>query len=359
MRTLSIVAALVVVISPAGRAFQPVEAPEVTEIGKGVYAFVHPSASLMFPNSNTTVVVGDTSVLVVDSTYLEEVAAADIAAIRKITNKPVRYLVNTHWHYDHNNGNIAYRKASPDIEVVAQIQTKRLMDAQSPSLAAFASSATSPLQGILADRKKQLGSADLPEDQRTTAERDVAWTEREINMYKNYQYVSPTLTFDRELRIDLGGREVRVLHFGRGNTPGDAVLFVPDAEVVATGDLVVAPVPYAYNSYPAEWIETLEHVRSLHAKVLVPGHGPVMHDDSYLVKVQGVLRFATEQALLYARTHAQSTTNDNLDDVRKAIDFSAWRAAFVGDVPARNATFDSSIVGALVERVIAWARGQQ
>lgn len=353
------VAAIAIVMSASGHARQAVEPPEVTEIGKGVYALIHPSASLMFPNSNTTVVVGEKSVLVVDATYLEEVAAADITAIRTITDKPIRYLVNTHWHYDHNNGNIAYRKAFPDLEIVAQIETKRLMDAQSPSFSQFAASPESPLHEIVTERRKQLAGADVTPDRRKTLERDLGWTMREIRMYEQYQYVAPTLTFDRELQIDLGGREVRVLHFGRGNTPGDAILHVPDAGVVATGDLVVAPVPYAYNSYPAEWIDTLERVRSLHAAVIVPGHGPVMRDDSYLLKVQGVLRFATEQARRYARTHQQSEKGDDLAAVRKAIDFSAWRATFVGDTPARNGSFDSSIVGALVERAIAWARGQQ
>ena len=73
------------------------------------------------------------------------------------------------------------------------------------------------------------------------------------------------MTFDRSLTVHLGRREVRVLFLGAGNTAGDTVVHIPDAKVVATGDLLVAPVPYGYGCHPAEWIETLKKLSNAKA----------------------------------------------------------------------------------------------
>jgi hypothetical protein len=86
------------------------------------------TATEEWPHGNTGVVVGETGVLVVDSTYLPSRARADIALIRKLTDKPVRYLAYTHWHFDHNNGGIAYRQAFPAVDVVSARDTARYIE---------------------------------------------------------------------------------------------------------------------------------------------------------------------------------------------------------------------------------------
>jgi len=78
--------------------------------------------------------------------------------------------------------------------------------------------------------------------------------------------------------VDLGNRDVRIMFLGRGNTAGDAVVYVPDAKVVATGDLVVAPAPYATGSFMFEWPETMKQLMALKVDAILPGHGPLMHD---------------------------------------------------------------------------------
>jgi hypothetical protein len=95
-------------------------AREVTRLAEGVYAIRHPDAPDTFPQGNTTVVIGEREVLVVDSCYLPSSAREDIAQIRQWTKKPVRYLVNTHWHFDHTMGNAAYVDAFPSLAIVVQ-----------------------------------------------------------------------------------------------------------------------------------------------------------------------------------------------------------------------------------------------
>jgi len=96
----------------------------VTRIADGVWTIRHPDAPDTFPQSNTTVIVGDRGVLVVDSCLLPSAAREDIAQIRQWTNKPVTWLVNTHWHFDHTLGNAAYAEAWPGVQIVATRQTQ-------------------------------------------------------------------------------------------------------------------------------------------------------------------------------------------------------------------------------------------
>ena len=99
----------------------------ISKLAEGVYLIRHKNAPDHFTQSNTVVVIGDAGVLVVDSCYLPSSAREDIAQIRQWTNKPVRYLVNTHWHGDHTQGNAAYAEAFPSISIIAQVETAKLI----------------------------------------------------------------------------------------------------------------------------------------------------------------------------------------------------------------------------------------
>ena len=95
---------------------------------------------------------------------------------------------------------------------------------------------------------------------------------------KHVKFQSATLTFEHDFTVDLGNREVQVKFLGRGNTSGDAVAYLPKERIVVAGDLVVHPIPYIYDGYPTEWIQTLQNLAQLDADSIVPGHGPILHD---------------------------------------------------------------------------------
>jgi len=106
---------------------------QVRELAPGVYTIRHADPTDDFPDGNTTVVIGEREVLVVDTCYLPSSADADIAQIRRWTDKPVRWVLNTHWHYDHVDGNHRYRLAWPGAEVTAHEETRRMIDSRANS----------------------------------------------------------------------------------------------------------------------------------------------------------------------------------------------------------------------------------
>src|SRR5262249_15221818 len=104
---------------------------KVTELAPGIYEIRHRDPYPGFVHGNTTVVIGARDVLVVDSCQTPGAAEEDIAQIRKWTDKPVRYVVNTHWHQDHSGGNAQYLAAFPGVAIVAHRETKAMDDATS------------------------------------------------------------------------------------------------------------------------------------------------------------------------------------------------------------------------------------
>src|SRR5580704_10139572 len=99
----------------------------VTKVADGIYVIRHQDAPNGFPQGNTTVIIGDRDVLVVDACYLPSSARDDIAQIRQWTDKPVRYLLNTHWHADHTRGNFVYADTFPSISILSQTATRELI----------------------------------------------------------------------------------------------------------------------------------------------------------------------------------------------------------------------------------------
>jgi glyoxylase-like metal-dependent hydrolase (beta-lactamase superfamily II) len=160
-------------------------------------------------------------------------------------------------------------------------------------------------------------------------------------------YQPPTLIFNDKLDIDLGNREVQVKHLGRGNTPGDTIVYLPKEKILVAGDLLVYPIPYTYDGYPAEWVQTLQNLAHLDADVIVPGHGPVLHDKVYLTLVTGLLASAVNQLNARIRQIGHPGFH-TVDDVRVSIDLTPFRQKFAGDDKDLQAEFDD-MTGHLVK----------
>lgn len=256
-------------------------APQRIEVAKGIHLFVSKPYGDVGLDGNTVAILSSDGVLVFDSNGTPAASAAVLAEIRRLTNQPVRYVVNSHWHWDHWYGTQTYTRAFPDLKVVAHEATAVMM--AGPAIAFNRRGLESDLPGYVASLEQAVAAR--PEVQPRL---DVA--RFFLDQKKNARLVLPGVTFKDRLPLRLGERRIDVLHYERAVTPGDAFLYLPDEKIVITGDLLVNPVSFALSSYPSEWLRTLEKIDALDAAILVPGHGEPLKDEVLLHATIDVMR---------------------------------------------------------------------
>lgn len=310
----------------------------VTKLTDGVYEIEHADGA----GGNTTVVIGDRQVLVVDTCFLPSAAREDIAQIHQWTDKPVAFVLNTHFHNDHNFGNRVYMDAFPALTIIAHAETKKDMDMFGPGSLRREEKDSygvqKTLKTMLETGRAQDGRA-LTEEEKTQVKDMLARQPVVLDELRKIKFQSATLTFDHDFNVDLGNREVQIKYLGRGNTTGDAVAYLPKEKIVAAGDLVASPIPNMLDGYPVEWIETLEHLAQLNVDTIVPGHGPIMHDKTYVYLVRDMMQSAVDQMNEKLRQTAPAMFQ-TLDDVKGSVDLTPFRQRFAGDDKDLGAAFD-------------------
>ncbi len=356
MQTRIVLGGLILAASAAARGAFPAERMyQTVEVGPGVYAFISPETDGPIPSGNVLAAIGKDAVLLVDSGRFPSLARRMAAEIRQKTDRPVRYLVHTHWHLDHIAGDAAFREAFPEITFVSTAFTRRkMLEKQVPyvgTLAQTDAAYVKYLEERLAGGRRRDGSP-MPEEEKRYLASQVEDVKLERAEVSGARVVAPSLTFEKELRIDLGSREVRVAFLGMGNTEGDAVVIVPDAKVVATGDLLVNPTPYGYGCHPAAWIRTLSVLTAIEAAAIVPGHGAVQRDWSYAEKVSALLQNVERQVGEQVRAGA------TLEQIQERVDLGAEKKGFAGESFARGAAFDDFFARSAIERAYQEARGE-
>lgn len=331
---------LVAFLIATGSVFGDTNDRQVTKLADGVYAIQHARRGAV--SGNTTVIIGDREVFVVDSTHQPSLAREDIAQIRQWTDKPVGYLLNTHYHDDHHSGNKAYLDGFPLLTIIAHEETKKDMDLIEPGNIQRGPTHLAAVIAAFKQGKDQQGQP-LSEDDKKQVQELLPGLEQQLADLKTMVYQPPTLTFSDRLNIDIGNREVQVMHLGRGNTPGDAIAYLPKEKIVVAGDLLVYPIPYTYDGYPTEWIETLRKMAQLNPQTIVPGHGPIFHDKTYLYLVADLFKSAVDQVRARIRQIGFPGSH-SVDDVKGSVDLTPFKAKFAGDDKDLQAEFDDMTV---------------
>jgi cyclase len=314
----------------------------VTKLAEGIYEIRHPDAPDTFPQSNTTVIIGEKSVLVVDSCLLPSTTRQDIDQIRQWTSKPVTYLLNTHWHFDHTLGNAAYAAAFPLVQIIAQTATQKTIADFNPGAVTRYPSRAERFKKVL-DSGKNPDGTPLTAADRLDYERSLTGLGPVVAEFKNVAQLVPNVSFDHELDIDLGNRLVEIKHLGRGNTAGDTLVYLPKEKMLVTGDLLDHPVPYMFGGFPVDFVNTLRAMSQLDAETIVPGHGDVLHDKSYIQQ--------TMELMLAVNQEVEKEINDGktLEEVQeglpKIFDVKGWRQKFVGTNEDDSGFFDQSFAG--------------
>ena len=204
------------------------------ELGAGLYAYTAEG------DPNTGIIVGDDGVMVIDTQATPVMAQQVIARIREVTDKPVKYVVLSHYHAVRVLGASAYGAE----QVIASRDTFDLI--------------------------VERGQQDY--------ESEVARFPRLFQSVETVPGLTwPTIVFERSLTLFMGKREVRILQLGRGHTKGDSVVWLPREKVLFAGDLVeYGATPYTGDAYLQDWPQTLANLRALGPEMLVPGRGAAL-----------------------------------------------------------------------------------
>ncbi|HYM62418.1 MAG TPA: MBL fold metallo-hydrolase [Thermoanaerobaculia bacterium] len=327
---------------------------DVVKLADGVYGLFWREGPF-HPEPNTLIVINDSDVLVVDSSLFPSTSRTIIAEIRTLTPKPVRYVVNTHWHDDHVNGNGAFREAWPGVEFIAHPNTR--IDAAAKAFGTIEkdikenAANLEKYQAILRSGKKSDGTP-LTDDLRKQVERVVAHFARYAAEIGKVHPVLPDVTFDQNLTLQRGSRTIELHFLGRGNTRGDVVVYLPKEKILATGDLVVAPSPFGIGSYYSDWIATLNELMKLDASTIFLSHGPLQHDYTYVRTLRDLL------AALVSRVSDAVAKGASLEDVKKTVTLDDWKKKLAGDDDLIARGFDAFFVAPAVERAYRQAKGE-
>jgi glyoxylase-like metal-dependent hydrolase (beta-lactamase superfamily II) len=314
---------------------------EVQKIAKDIYAVIRKEPPSLWFNPNTVFIIGKKDVIVVDSNISSEYTKEVLAQLKKITKKPVRYVINTHWHEDHIIGNHVYRDAFPNVEFIGQKST--LTDLPAIGAANRKGSIENGkgfielLRSQIA-KGKGLAGQNISEEEKLGYSSDINLVESYLAESSNFQIILPTILVEDKLELNDGKRKIEILFLGKAHTAADLVVFLPKEKIVASGDLLVSPIPLiGSTSYPLEYGKTLENLLKLNAKIIIPGHGNVMRDDSYIKLMIRLLDSIKRQVeLAVAR-------GETLEQMRKSINLEEFRKAFAGDSQHKSFVFQNYV----------------
>jgi glyoxylase-like metal-dependent hydrolase (beta-lactamase superfamily II) len=236
--------------------------------------------------SNNVVIVNDADVLLVDTGTTPGNARRFVEDVKMLTNKPIKYVVNTHFHFDHTDGNQIF---GPDVQVIGQEYLAKAITPDIVNREPYRSSTGSILVAQMDDLKKQI-AAEKDAGKKAALNKQLAGVQQMQQELKELKPTPPNKTYKDKLVIQSGGREIDLLFLGHGHTEGDTVVFLPKEKIVASGDLMESRLAYMGDAIFDEWIDTLDKLKKLDFTVDLPGHGIPFSDKGLITAYQDYLQ---------------------------------------------------------------------
>ena len=269
--------------------------------------------------SNSAVIVNENDVMIVDSHITPAAAWVLVEELKTITPKPVRYVVNSHYHFDHAHGNQVFGR---DVEVIGHEFTREMLSNpkeifESATYRGFTGGVPSQIEDI----RKRLAAATDPAE-RTQLQDQLQVQENYRAALAEVRPTPPTVTLKTKMTFFRGGREIQLVFLGRGHTGGDVVAFLPKERLVYTGDLVVAGLAYMGDAYVDEWVNTLDELKKLDFATVLPGHGAAFTDRQRIDNFQSYLRD------FWSKATALKKQGVTAEDAAKRIDMTNHQANF-------------------------------
>jgi glyoxylase-like metal-dependent hydrolase (beta-lactamase superfamily II) len=248
--------------------------------------------------SNAVVVVNDADVLIVDPGVTAGAATALIADVKTLTNKPIKYVVDSHYHYDHAFGNQVF---GPDVTIIGHDTVRRRLSGPDVlKQRTYLMNSAAAIATRFTQLKRQIAEA-KDANERAIYERQLAIHQQYADEQPKIRPTPPNSTLSRDMTLYRGGREIQIRFFGRAHTDGDIVVFLPRERMVATGDMITSALSYTGDAFVEEWPATLEGVMSLDFDTVLPGHGNVFKGKDHIRNLQAYWRDFYQQATAFRK----------------------------------------------------------
>ncbi|HDZ08027.1 MBL fold metallo-hydrolase [Pseudohongiella sp.] len=288
-----------------------------TPVADGIYHVTGTGAVNLI--SHAMLIEGEHDLLVVDSHVSPNAGMALIDAIKSVSAKPVRYLINTHYHFDHAHGNQVFPQ---DVEIIGHRYTREKLSGELGNVLEESTfiSFTEGVPGQIEQMQAQLATTENT-DERAELQGRIAVQQAHLNSLAGIEPTPPNITIEDSMSIFQtvrgGGREIQIAHLGRGHTGGDVVVFLPEEKIIYTGDLMVPFLPYMGDAHVDEWPDALERLKTFDFDTLLPGHGPIVEGKERIDMLQAYLRD------LWSNTEALKQRGLSAEQAAEQIDMTA------------------------------------
>ncbi|MBK5290865.1 MAG: MBL fold metallo-hydrolase [Acidobacteriia bacterium] len=271
---------------------------DIEKAADGIYMALARPASLI--NCNAVIIENAADLMIIDTHSKPSAVVSLLRQLRnQVSQKPVRYVVASHFHWDHSHGLPAYRRIAPHADLVASETTRKLIGEQTlPRLKA----SFDELAKTIEDYKQRLAKATTPQDKALCREM-ISETQDYLQEMKNFTPELPNLTLERDLIIHDKAHDLHLAFRGRGHTAGDVVVWCPQKKTIATGDLLHGFFPFIGDGYPLDWPRTLVAVgHQFSFNNIAGGHGSLQRDTSRLYQMANYIEEVTERVVAGRRS---------------------------------------------------------
>ena len=269
--------------APAGTAHTG-KAFRFNKVKDGIYHAVGTGALAVVGNSS--IIVNDSDVIVVDDHVSPAAAWVLLEELKEITTKPVRYVINTHFHYDHAHGNQVFDRG---VDIIGHEFTRQMLLGNKsigmPLYKGYLDGLPRQLETL-----KQRAASETDPARKTTLQNQLQAAESNIASQAELKPTPPNVTLRTEMTLFSGDREIQIRHLGRGHTAGDVVVYLPKEKVVCTGDFLTSALSNMSDAYVNEWVTSLDELKKLDFDTVLPGHGDAFTDKAKIDYFQAYLR---------------------------------------------------------------------
>lgn len=329
---------------------------QIFRVADHVWALAEPSFQIQ-PIGNVTVIEQSNGLVLVDAGGSPGAGRRIVEMVRSLSSKPVKAIFISDWHGDKPQGLSEVLKAWPGARTIATKQTQaHLSDPKTMN--------TPPVPDAKRNAdfiKSQLDTAAYFRKRAAEATNDADRKGFDAAARQFQQYaidVDGALTlatresFSDRLLIEDELAPVEAMYLGPANTDGDAIIWLPKQKIVVTGEVVILPFPYGFESYPSHWIDVLKKVSDLEYNILIPGHGFPQHDGQQIDRILAALEDVRVQVGRFA------SQGLSLDQVQARVDFARQQASFVGADPWLGRWFKEFWQKPIVESAFKETTGQ-